>query len=233
MFIVLLSSGLKTILGLVLPHPDSHTPRQAGAQARRRQPPSTSWTVLRNIAIAIPLLVAVIVAVSYLQKGRVREAEYQDFLTGAQNKFQQAQAAELSAAMGLVAEAEALLVEAEKIKGVQPEITDLRQKIAAETDKIGKVQRLYYLPQLRQYPDEGTNLKAVLVQGVEIYVLDSGTDRIFHHRLDDLGEALLPDDESSLLVSRFPRGKQSRHSPWLSCWGWPGSRRRAIGRRVI
>jgi hypothetical protein len=67
---------------------------------------------------------------------------------------------------------------------------------------LGNVQRLYYLPQLRQYPDSGTNLKDVIIQGVEVYVLDRGNNRIFHHRLDDLGETLQPDDESLLLAAQ-------------------------------
>jgi hypothetical protein len=76
----------------------------------------------------------------------------------------------------------------------------LRQKMAEQTDKVGNMQRLYYLPQLRQYTDEGTNLKSVLVQGVELYVLDAGTDRIFHHRLNDTGEALLTVSDLRLVV---------------------------------
>jgi hypothetical protein len=201
--IAMLGRGVSAILHLSPEGDSGHAPRQAGAQAYRREPtPAVSWKLLINIAIAIPLLVALIVGIIYWQKGRQREAEYTEFVTGAQNKFQQAQTTDPVTAVGLMAEAETLLVEAEKIKSGQPEIAELRQKMAEQTDKVGNMQRLYYLPQLRQYTDEGTNLKSILVQGVELYILDAGTDRIFHHRLDDLGEALLPDDESLLIVSR-------------------------------
>jgi hypothetical protein len=74
--------------------------------------------------------------------------------------------------------------------------------MAEEADKLGNVQRLYYLPQLRQYADDGTNLKSLIVQGVEIYVLDGGNNRVFHHRLDDTGESLQADDESLLLAAQ-------------------------------
>ncbi|MBN1992162.1 MAG: hypothetical protein JW953_05620 [Anaerolineae bacterium] len=206
MLIALLGTGLKNILTLVLPRAGvGHTTRQAGAHAYRQQTSSVSWSLLRNIAIAIPLLVVIVVGISYLQKGRMLEAEYKEFVTSAQNKFQQAQAiaaTDPSTALGLMTEAETALVEAEKLKAGQPEITELRQHMAGMSDEIGNVQRLYYLPLLRSYPDAGANLKRIVVQGVELYVLDSGTDRIFHHRLDDLGETLLPDDESLVLVSR-------------------------------
>lgn len=201
--IAMLGKGVSLILSRTLSRENEDTPRQAGTQAHRPSPPpAVSWKMLLNIAIAIPILVAVIVGLIYWQKGRQREAEYQDFLTTAQGKVQQAQGGDASSALGLMDEAEKLLIEAEKIKGVQPEITELRQKIAEQTDTVGKVQRLYYLPQLRQYTDAGTNLKNIMVQGVELYVLDVGTDRIFHHRLDDVGETLQPDDNSLLVVSR-------------------------------
>lgn len=204
--LALLGRGVSAVLRLGSGESEGQTRRMAGAQAYRRQPaaaaPLISWKLLLYVSLAIPVLVGLIVGILYWQKGRQREAEYTEFITGAQNKFQQAQTADPSAALGLMAESEALLVEAEKIKTGQPEITELRQKMAEQTDKVGNVQRLYYLPQLRQYTDEGTNLKSLLVQGVELYVLDTGTDRIFHHRLDDLGESLLPDDQSLLVVSR-------------------------------
>lgn len=203
--IMLLGRGVAAILHRDRDEFSGHTRRQAGAQAYRREPApagSPSWKILLYIALAIPLLVGLIVGVIYWQKGRQQEAEYAAFIANAQAKFEQAQSGDPSAALGLMAEAETFLIEAEKIKAGQPEITELRQKMAEQTDKVGNMQRLYYLPQLRQYTDEGTNLKSLLVQGVELYVLDAGTDRVFHHRLDDLGESLLPDDQSLLVVSR-------------------------------
>ena len=205
MLIALLGTGLKNLLALVLPHSGGRpSSRQAGAHVYRDQSPLISKTTLRNIAIAIPILAAIVVGVIYLQKGRMIEAEYTNHFTAAQNKFQQAQAIAVTdpaAAVGLMDEAEVSLQEAEKIKVDQPEIAEMRQQMATMADKIGNVQRLYSLPQLRQYTDPGTRLDRIVVQGVELYVLDSGTDRIFHHRLDDVGETLLPDDEASLVLA--------------------------------
>ncbi len=55
MFIALLGNGLKAMFNMILPGLNSQTPRQAGMQARRSQPSPTTWVMLRNIAIAIPL----------------------------------------------------------------------------------------------------------------------------------------------------------------------------------
>ena len=203
MLVALLGNGLKTILGLILPGGSSHSPRLAGTHVQRQPPSASTWKMLRNIALAIPLLIALIVSISYLQKGRIREAEYSEFVTTAQNKFEQAKVVDdVNSALGLMAEAEIALTQAEQIKETQPEITALRQQMAEDADRRGNVRRLDYLPQLRQYTDPGTNLTGIIVQGVEIYVTDTGNDRIYHHRLDDSGEALLPDDEGVIMVSR-------------------------------
>jgi hypothetical protein len=196
-----LGNAFKAIFS-IFPGSNRHETRQAGRQAQ--QPSSgVPWKLLRNIAIAIPLLVALVVTVSYLQKGRLREAEYAQFIEAAKSKFEQAKVVDVAAALALMTEAETVLVQAEEIKEEpQPEIAELRQQMAEEADRAGKVQRLYYLPQVRQYTDPGTAMQGIIVQGVEIYVLDTGNDRIFHHQLDDSGEALLPDDEAVLVASK-------------------------------
>jgi hypothetical protein len=201
--VAVLGSALRSAISVVLPAAGHHPPRQAGMQAERGGTSTSTWKILRNIAIGIPLLIALIVTVGYLQKGRIRDAEYNEYVSSAQSKFQQAQAVETAAsAIGLINEAEAALIQAEQIRVDQPEISALRQQMAEEIDSRGNVHRLYYLPQLRRYIDEGTNLSQITVQGIEVYVMDAGNDRIFHHQLDDQNEALLPDDESVIMTTR-------------------------------
>jgi hypothetical protein len=198
--VALVGNGLKWVLGLLVRSEDA--PRQAGAQAKLEEETGIPWKTLRIIAILIPLLVAIIVSISYLQKGRMQEAEYQEFLSTARNKYQQAQAVGAPAAMSLMSEAEDSLAQAETLKQNQAEITALRQQMAEEADRVSKVQRLYYLPQLRQYTDPGTSLASIVVQGVDVFVMDTGNDRIYHHRLDDAGDTLLPDDETVLMSAK-------------------------------
>lgn len=200
--VAILGGGIKKILGKLTPSLSEDSPRMAGAQAQQQSPGGFNWKLLRNIAIIIPILVAIIVSVSYIQKGRLREAEYQDYIAAAQTKFEQAKSVDPAAARALMSEAEAMLVQAEQIKATQPEIAQMRQQMAEQTDTVGNVQRLYYMPQLRRYTDPGTDTQNIVVQGVEVYVLDSGNDRIYHHRLDNLGEALLPDDETVLMTAK-------------------------------
>jgi hypothetical protein len=196
-----LGRAVQWILGLFVRGDDE--PRLAGAQAQQSEESGRSWKWLRTTAIIIPLLVALIVGVSYLQKGRIRDAEYAEYLSTAQNKFEQAKSVNApDAALALIAEAETSLVQAQQIKPEMAEITELRQQMADYADQAASVERLYYLPQVRRYTDPGTNMSRLVVQGVEVYALDTGNDRIFHHRLDDLGDALLPDDETVLMTAK-------------------------------
>lgn len=193
--VMLLGNGLRAVFGAIIP-----ARKQAGVQADEKPP--ISWRTLGFIAALIPILVVVVVSVSYIQKGRLREAEYQGFLTTAQSKIDQAAAVDANSALGLMAEAEAALVQAEQIKPEeQAVIADIRQQIALEVDRVGNVERFNLISPVRQYTDPGTALKRIIVQGVEIYILDEGNDRLYHHRLSEDGKALVPDDEAKLLIT--------------------------------
>lgn len=204
MLVAALASGLKNILGLFVGDQAEAHPRQAGRQATATTtgPTFNPWKTLLGLAIAIPLIVGAIVAISYLRNQRLQETNYTNLITTARDKIAHVQEVDSGSALGLMAEAENLLIQAEKIKTGQPEIAEMRAQIAAQTDDISRVERFFYLPQLRRYTDSGSNLKQILVQGVELYVLDNGLNRVYHHRLDNLGEGLLPDDETVLLVQQ-------------------------------
>jgi hypothetical protein len=192
--VMLLGNGLRAVLGAIIP-----ARKQAGVQAESKPP--ISWRTLGFIAALIPILVVVVVSVSYIQKGRLREAEYQEFLATAQSKIDQAAAVDANSALGLMAEAETALVQAEQIKPEQTAVAEIRQQIALEVDRVGNVERFNLISPVRQYTDPGTALKRIIVQGVEIYVLDEGNDRLYHHRLSEDGKALVPDDEAKLLIT--------------------------------
>ncbi|MCB9102106.1 MAG: hypothetical protein H6632_21400 [Anaerolineales bacterium] len=204
MLVLLISNAFKALFRLVLPASSQQKPRQAGMQAQTETSSTVPWKLLRNIAIAIPILVAIIVGISYIQKGRLRDAEYTEYLTAAQSKIEQAREVDSAGALGLMAEAETALTQAEQVKPDEehPEITAMRQQIAAETDRVGHVQRLDAVQQLRQYTDAGTQTSGIVVEGVEIYILDKGNDRIYHHSLDNEGVSLLPDGETVLIAAK-------------------------------
>lgn len=177
--------------------------RQAGAQTHRtHEAPAQRWKTLLYIALGIPLLALLITGAMYLRQGRALTLRFNDSLALAQTKLQELQTADPVTARTLLNEAEAALAEARTVRPDAPEIAPLQQAIDEHRDQVTQTQRLYYLPQLRQYTDAGTQLRRVIVQGVDLYVLDQGTDRVFHHRLDEAGETLLADDANTLLLAR-------------------------------
>ncbi len=197
------ASGLKSLLSSTAREGATPQPRQAGRQAAPSSAESLfSWQTFIIAAIAIPIIASAVLAITYLRSARLEETEYTNLVTAARNIITQAEGAETSSALMLMGEAEALLLQAEEIKPDQTEVIELRSQIAAETDEISNVQRLFNLPHLRSYTDPGTQLKSIVVQGVEMYILDVGMGRIYHHRIDQGGEGLLPDDETLLLVQQ-------------------------------
>jgi len=202
--IAFLGSGLHTILKLVLPgsQAESSQPKQAGRQAppiARKQP---SRRALLYVAFGLPAVVLIIMLLMYWYKGYNRENEYLAALDQAEQKFQQAQLSSPETARTLLDEAEQHLNEASVIKSDQEEVVALHNVVDEQRDDINNVQRLYYVPELRRYTDIGTNLAGIVAQGVNVYVLDKGLNRVFHHTLDDIGDALLPDDGSPMLVQQ-------------------------------
>jgi serine/threonine protein phosphatase PrpC len=200
MLIAALAGGFRTILGFISTGETEHYPRQAGRQAQPSTGNLITWKALLGLAIAIPVVVVSIVGISYLRDQRLQETEYSTLITTAQGKIEQAGSIDGGSALMLMAEAENLLIQAEQLKTGQPEVSAMRQQIATKIDSISKVERFQHLPHLRSYIDTNTNLKSILVQGNELYVMDVGTNRLFHHQLDTSGDGLLPDDNTSLIL---------------------------------
>jgi hypothetical protein len=93
----------------------------------------------------------------------------------------------------LLPQTEALLAQAEAIKPGEATVSELRGSIAEHQDKIDKVERLYWVGELRSYDEPRTQPRRVVVNGLHVYVLDNGNDRVFHHQLDAANDALEPD----------------------------------------
>jgi len=78
----------------------------------------------------------------------------------------------------------------------------LRESIAKQKDKVDRVERLYWVGKLHAYDDAATMLRRVIVNGLDVYVLDTGADQVYHHRMDEAGDALAPDQGDPVLVRR-------------------------------
>ncbi|HEY84935.1 MAG TPA: hypothetical protein G4N96_07495 [Chloroflexi bacterium] len=202
--IAFLGGGLHTILQLALPGSptDEASLKQAGRQAQPLAGKQPSRRALLYVAFGLPVLALMVVLAMYWYKGYNKEQEYLTALNQAEQKYQQAQLSSPETARALLTEVDQHLDEAAAIKTDQKEITALHTVVDEQRDEINNVQRLYYVPELRNYTDAGTQLNNVVVQGVNVYVLDKGLNRVFQHTLDDIGDTLLPDEGSPMLVQQ-------------------------------
>lgn len=202
--IAFLGKGLQTILRLVLPGSqaeDEPAIRQAGTQARPAAQKTPS-NALKYVAIGLPVVVIIITLLMYWYKGYSRENEYVAAFELATEKYNQAQIADPQTARTLIGEAELHLTEASTIKAGQTEVTTLQSQLDEQLDEVNGVHRLHYMPKLREYTDAGNHLDKIILEGAHVYVLDTGLNRVYHHTLDDIGDTLLPDPESPILIQQ-------------------------------
>jgi type II secretory pathway pseudopilin PulG len=198
-------TGLRTLISRVLPGQEQAATARRQAvtgQARRVRAPQIPQRLLRTIAVVILIVVLLAVGLTYWQQGLARENEFNSLVEQAQASYQQALGADDTTARDLLTQAETLLTQAEAIKPDEPVVSELRASIAEQQDKIDRVERLYWVGELRSYDDPGTQLKRVVVNGLYVYVLDAGTDQVYRYQLDEVNDALEPDENDPVLVRR-------------------------------
>jgi hypothetical protein len=203
--LMVIGTGLRTLISRVLPGQEQAATARRQAvtgQARRVRAPQIPQRLLRTIAVAILIVVLLAVGLTYWQQGLARENEFNSLIEQAQASYQQALGADDTTARDLLAQAETLLTQADAIKPDEPAISELRASIAEQQDKIDRVERLYWVGELRSYEDPGTQLKRVVVNGLYVYVLDAGTDQVYRYQLDEVNDALEPDENDPVLVRR-------------------------------
>ena len=198
--------GLRTLLSRILPNEPPEIP------VRRPMPadltgqdavPALSQRGLRTVAFIIPAVVLIVVAITYWQRGIAQENEYASLMGDAQADFQQAlNATDDQRARELLSQADDSLTRAKAIRPDETVGDELWMSIVQYRDKIDRVERLYWMGSLRTYDNPLTQLRRVISDGLDLYVLDTGADHVYHHRLDDLGDSLRPDAGDPVLVQR-------------------------------
>ncbi|GAB4530032.1 MAG: hypothetical protein Kow0063_07670 [Anaerolineae bacterium] len=203
---MLIWTGLRTIISRVLPNQERGGPSRRYAtstgQARPIRTSSLPPGALRTVALLIPVVIGLVVGLTYWQKGLARENEFQTLIEQAQITYQQAVGAEEATARDLLAQTESLLSQAEAIKPGEAVIGELRASLTEHQDKIDRVERLYWVGELRSYDEPGTQPRRVVVNGLDVYVLDNGNDQVYHHQLDEANDALEADEGDPVLVRR-------------------------------
>jgi hypothetical protein len=183
--------------------PTSKKPMKS--QKTQREPRAYSDLVqklLIGVAVAIPIIVAVVVLATYIQRGQDQRAELEALWLNANTYWEQAQATNDPAAVRrLLEEAERSL---DQLLEQQPDHADaaaLKQRIVARLDEINQVRRISWIAELSTYP-ANANLTRIVVEGVHVFVMDRNEGKVYHHQLDEYQQALLADTQGNVLVSK-------------------------------
>ena len=205
--LAILGSGASTLFRRILPgaEPSEQVPARRVAQARRPRAAAEAkgTKVMVTLAIAIPLIVALFVGVVYLQWGKAREARFVELVEQAEAKHALAlTASDKPTARGLLHEAQGFLTEAQTLKREDPVVGGLQGEIQASLDEINNVFKLYWIGALQKYDDPGSNPSRVIVSGIDVYVLDRGTDRVYKYLLNEVGDGLQDIDVDPVLLRK-------------------------------
>ncbi|MBC7264284.1 MAG: hypothetical protein H5T64_07975 [Chloroflexi bacterium] len=184
-----------TLLSRTLPD------RGATAAERRgvRKPlpearPAGSNRMLLWIALAIPLLVAFLFFVSRIQYDRSRQAHLTKLVQDAQAAIESADTAtQRDQKKAELERAGQLLAEAAIIQPDDQTLLTLQQELQERLDVVNQVTRLRYFLKLREFPDEGQIAGypvQVIVHANEVFVLDTGLNRVYKYLLTELGDAI-------------------------------------------
>ena len=191
-----LAGGLGVMARRILPEAEA-PPKARRARARA---PSKDRKALIGLAIAIPILIAALVAFVYFQQERERSARFAQLLEGAKLRTEQAVAeTERIAIRGLLNTADSLVNEALQIRPEDPEALALKAEIQAKLDEVNAVERLDQLSVLTDFPAEGEPGR-VLVKGKNVYVLDRGLNRVYRYLFNEEKTALEGPENPILLT---------------------------------
>ena len=208
-----IGDGMRTLGERLLPDRQHRTALGSASRAQQRhrrartrrtksQAQQPSWGLA--VALAIPLLVLVFVGGYTLYRKWSTQSQYSTFIETAQLKRDIAlsSADSPTVARDYWLEVLASLKAAESVQPDQPEIAQMRSQAEAELDRIDGVTRLGPLYRIHEYNLTGSAPSRIVVAGLDVYVLDRGTGRIYHHALNELRNALRNPNAEQILLQQ-------------------------------
>ncbi len=182
---------------------DQHRRRAARTRrGRGQQAGQPNWGLA--VALAIPILVLIFVGGYAAYRNWSSRSQYNASMEDAKLKRDLALG---SAESPMVArdhwiEVLASLKAAETLQPDQPEIAQMRTRAETELDRIDGVTRLGQIYRIYEYNLPGSAPSRVVVAGLDVYVLDRGTGRVYHHALNEVRNALRNPNADQVLLQQ-------------------------------
>jgi hypothetical protein len=197
-FLTRIGGGLAVLLSRVLP--ESEPPKRTKTGRKSRKATAQMDRRWLYAALLVPVLVIFLVALTRFQAERAREALFRQLLETVQQAKASAESSpSASEKRATLAEALAVLDEALQLKPEDAELLAEQQEIHDWLDLINHVFRIPYFVDLQEFPDTESaksQLSRVVVQGIDVFVLDRGTMRVYKYLLNERRDKLqvLPGD---------------------------------------
>ena len=191
------------MLDRVLPN---GAPQRPANRIRQAQGMPLSGKALVLIALIIPLVMLFIVVMMRLQYDRIRREQFESVQSLALSKYDAAlqNDNQVYLRQGLY-DALASVEEGLSISPSDESLNDLRRRILHELDRVDRVERLYNFWRLTPLDDIATSpldSSRIVIQGIDVYLLNRGSDRVYRFLLNDVGDSLQSVDTSSPLVAK-------------------------------
>ncbi len=184
------TAGMRTLVERMLPGDES-----GGTLAQRLQ---LSTTLQVGVAIAVAVLVALLTTAVYRFRGQT--SQYAQLVREAQSEIDLARAGsgDQAAARSHWETAIFLLDRAGEIRDSGQEVVTLRNEALAALDAYDHVTRVQ--PVLLRSYESGAYLRGPVVQGLNLYVIDTTQDILYREDLDESGARLV--NRESQIVTR-------------------------------
>jgi hypothetical protein len=191
-FLTRLGRGLALLLSRVLP--ETEPPKRTKPGRKSRQATAEMDRRWLYAAVLVPVLVILLVALTRFQAERSREAAFRQLLETVQQAKASAESSpSASEKRATLAEALAVLDEALQLKPEDAELLAQQQEIHDWLDLINHVFRIPHFVDLQEFPDTESaksQLSRVIVQGIDVFVLDLGTMRVYKYLLNERRDGL-------------------------------------------
>ncbi len=183
-----------------LPEPP---PQQPGPSGRAI---SLGARALVIVAMLIPLVMVFLVVMTRIQYERTRRAQFDELLVTAQARYDAANKMENQATMRQeLYQALAIVDEGISISPNDEALNALRRQIQHKLDQLNTVERVYHFWQLLQLdedPVSATDSSRLVIQGVNVFLLNHGSDRVYKYLLNNAGDALQPVEGNPVLLQK-------------------------------
>lgn len=195
-----LGRKLATLLAHVLPEPETaQRAKRPHARKGKEKAPAQFDVKWLWVALLIPLTVVLLFAFTRFQHEQARQAHFKQLVQGVEEAKLGAQAASIvEEQRAKLTEALALLDEALELKPGDAELLEQRKTMSEWLDGINHVKRISFRL-LKEFPDTETAqcaLRTVIVHERDVYILDTGTNRVYKYLLNESRDDLqvLPTD---------------------------------------